>query len=313
MSRDRLIALGGGIVCAVLYLSVISGSPGALTFAYLSQLPLYMVGLSLGLTPALIASGIAIVAVVAATPLAALALFLAFNAVPAIMIVRQALVSRATPAGAPEWYPAGLMLSWLTAYGLVLLIGAALWLEATPVGFEGSARGFLTDYFARATSGEHQRALGTTLQIFGSFFPAAVLNSWLMMVMINATIAQGVLSHMGHALRPSPRFSEIWLPSWPAIALAVAALAALTPGWLGYVGQNALLVMAMPFLLVGLAVVHVASRRWPSSRIVILIIFYLLLFMLGWPALIVAALGFADQWLSLRQRLGAPGVRKEEE
>ena len=55
MSRDRLIAVGGGLLCALLYLSVMSGSTGAIFFTYLSQLPLFLVGLSLGFLPAAIA------------------------------------------------------------------------------------------------------------------------------------------------------------------------------------------------------------------------------------------------------------------
>ena len=56
MSRVHLIAIGGGILSALFYLSVKLGTPGAIILAYLAQLPLFLVGLAMGVVPAAVAS-----------------------------------------------------------------------------------------------------------------------------------------------------------------------------------------------------------------------------------------------------------------
>ena len=76
MSRDNLIALGAGLLSALFYLSVKMGSPGAIILAYLSQLPLFVIGLSLGLTPTAIACLVAAAAIAVSANFAAAGLFL---------------------------------------------------------------------------------------------------------------------------------------------------------------------------------------------------------------------------------------------
>ena len=46
MSKDVLIAIAGGLLTALLYLSTETGNPATLVFAYFTLLPLFMVGLA---------------------------------------------------------------------------------------------------------------------------------------------------------------------------------------------------------------------------------------------------------------------------
>ena len=48
MGQTVIFAIGGGILSAMLFLSASFGSPGALIMTYLTSLPLFLVGLSLG-------------------------------------------------------------------------------------------------------------------------------------------------------------------------------------------------------------------------------------------------------------------------
>ena len=45
MTKALLMSIGGGVLSALLYLSVVTGGMGALILAYLAPLPLLMVGL----------------------------------------------------------------------------------------------------------------------------------------------------------------------------------------------------------------------------------------------------------------------------
>jgi uncharacterized protein YybS (DUF2232 family) len=135
------------------------------------------------------------------------------------------------------------------------------------------------------------------------FFPAMILISWLLMTSINAVLAQGVLSRSGKALRPSPKYGLITLPdfaSWAFIACAAATV--LSDGDVAYIARNLTVVTALPFLALGLTVVHKAVRLTRFSG-ALLAAFYLLLLLSVWVALPVIGLGLIEQWVGLRNRM----------
>jgi hypothetical protein len=91
----------------------------------------------------------------------------------------------------------------------------------------------------------------------------------------------------------------VFVPRWLAPVLAIAVVAALLPNEIGVIGANAAVIAALPFMLVGLAVLHSVSRRWPARGLALGLI-YVTTIILGWPAIVVAVLGLVDQWLPLR-------------
>jgi hypothetical protein len=291
MSKASLFALAGGVVSALLYLLLTTGSPGGLVLAYFSQTPLFLVGLGLGLAPAAIACGVAMVGLAAATELATAGLFLVLTALPMLYIVRHGLLSRQAANGATEWYPPGLILGGLTIYGLALLAAVAIW-------FGGALEEVSLSYLTRLAqlSGG---TLGPQAQALARYIPGAVLVSALLMTVVNAALAQGALVRMGHARRPSPAWHSVAVPRWLAPVLALAAVAAFAPDEIGTLGANAAVIAALPFMLVGLAVLHTVSRRWPARGLALGLV-YATTVILGWPAIVVAALGIVDQWLPLR-------------
>ena len=299
MNRQSLFALAAGVASALLYLSILSGSPGSFVLAYFSQAPLFLTGLALGLVPASIACGIALVGLVAATELATAALFVLLTALPVLYVVRQALQSRQDPSGNAEWYPPGLILGGLTVYGLVLLGAAELYYAGTPGGLEAAARHYI-EAVLQLSPGADRDGIAPTVELIARYIPGTVIGSAGIMVVINAALAQGALAKTGHALRPSPAYRSIALPSWPAFALPVAVACAFVPGWIGFIGGNAAVIVAVPFALVGLAVLHSVSRRWPARGLALGFI-YLTTVLLGWPAILVAGIGVVDHWSPLRR------------
>jgi len=132
------------------------------------------------------------------------------------------------------------------------------------------------------------------------------------MVIVNGLLAQGVLSRFSLNLRPGVPFHTLWLPQWMSIVFAAALLASFLPDQIGALGTNAAIVAGLPFVFVGLSVIHALSLRW-RARAFILVCVYFGLVVAGWPALVAAAIGFAETWLSLRQRFSSPRPRDEEE
>src|SRR5689334_2906645 len=99
MTRALLMFIGGGVLSALLYLSVVTGGMGALILAYLAPLPLLMVGLGAGFRSFAIAAAAALVVVgLLGGPVFGLTYAMA-NGVVVAVIIRQALLARHAPDG----------------------------------------------------------------------------------------------------------------------------------------------------------------------------------------------------------------------
>jgi uncharacterized protein YybS (DUF2232 family) len=314
MTKALLTYIGGGVLSALLYLSVVSGGVSALILAYLAPLPLLMVGLGAGLRSFAIAATAAVAVVgLFGGPLFGLTYAMA-NGVLVAVIVRQALLARSGPDGSLEWYPPGLLLVVLTGLGLAGLLAAALLTLGDPGGLEGGVRQFLVMGFgdAAAGTGDAESGMAQVVDSFAQVFPGMVVVSWLTMAIVNAALAQGVLMRFGRNLRPAMRVAEVELPHWTPMLLAVAGLLALVggDGQLSYLALNVAIVLLVPFFFAGLAVVHAfAGRR--QARTLLLVVFYFFLLVSGWPIALVIGLGVIEQWAGLRRRFARTGPDQE--
>ena len=319
MAKEIGIAIGGGAAGALLYLATFLGGPAGMMLAYLAPLPLFAAGLGFGAIAGLVAAVAATVLVAAASAGPFGLAFAMIYAVPAAGLVRLALRRGPDAPGSEAesedgWYPPGRLLAWLVIYGCGLFAALALVSGedaiAEMVGWVAEKMGEVL-----SASGDPQ-ATTETLQGIAGYFPAILLFSWAIMLIVNATIAEALLAKAGRAIRPKPAYAAVELPSWYAGAAAgVSALALIAPwlelGALSFAARNAALAMLVPFLLVGLAVIHVWTRRLPA-RGMILTGCYLVLLVFGWLALPVAGLGFMEQWLLLRRRFAGQAGQEEE-
>lgn len=313
MPSALLIAIGGGALSALGYLSILTGSMGAIILAYLAPMPLFLVALSAGVKGGLIAAGVGTVIVALAGGAIPTTMYVVATALPVIILARQALLSRPDASGGMEWYPPGLTIVWLTGIGLAVLFAGALLSSSVDGGFRAVVERGLdrtVGEMARS-SGAGTAESGEILHMMAAVLPGVVIVSWQIMTVINGSLAQGVLMRFGRNLRPPMRMAEIDLPSWVAIALAIAGVGGLLlPGNLGYVALNAAIVLGVPFFFAGLAVVHAAAAK-RGGRGFLLVLFYLVLFMFGWPAIGVVGLGVIEQWAGLRRRLTDSGPDRE--
>jgi predicted membrane protein DUF2232 len=308
MPRQAAIAVGCGVVAALFYLSVLTGSRGAVILVYLAQFPLFLAGLSMGAGAGAIAAGAgAAVTLVLAGALSTL-FFVVVDALPAALLAQRALLWRADEAGRLWYYPPGRLAMWLSGLGVSVIVAAALWFADSPGALPEAVQSFVGRSFgAMFEIGEDaQRRIA-------DWFPGFAALSWLMMVALNGVLAQGVLARFRRSRRPSPDIAELELPRWAPAALAASVLLAVAaPGALGYVGANAAPVLALPFLFAGLAVVHALMRRF-AARGPMLTAFYVVLIVFGWPIPLIAALGFLEQWAGLRRRFAMPATGRGDE
>ena len=285
------------------YVLVLTGSAGSMILIYLAQLPLFAAGLWLGTGACALAGLVAALVLAGTGSLLTAGVFAALNVFPVVVLIRQSLLARTAPGDVVEWYPPGLLAAWLTGLGLVAVAGMLVFLGG-PQGMEGALREVLAPVFDRRAeeiAPEHNELLASIAFIL----PAIVATSWMVMTTTNGCLAQGLLARFGASWRPSPDLAALSLPAWISMVLAVAAAAILVGGTARFVGVNVTIVLAVPFCLAGLAVLHTLARRFPRPTVT-LVTFYVLAAVFGWPLLVVALLGLLDSPLGLRRRFAQP-------
>jgi hypothetical protein len=291
-----------GAAGAGLYLCVLTGSPGAAILVGLAQLPMFSAGLWLGTGAAAIAGlTAATIVLAAARDIVAAALFAAVYAAPVVFLVRQALLARTGSDGAVEWYPPGALAAWLTGLALGAFGIVIIWLGG-PQAVRSMLRQALMPALAELTDST-AAGTATLADTLAAILPGLLAASWMMLVIGNGVLAQGLLVRFGANWRPSPQMAALNLPFWITALLGAAALLTLLGAPARFLGINAMIVLGIPFCLAGLAVVHAFAGRLARPAVA-LGTFYVLAGLFGWPLLLLALLGLLDGPLGLRRRLG---------
>lgn len=293
-SRDLFLAIGAGAVAAILDLFVPFAAP----------LPMFLAGLGLGLRPILIAGAAAAVTAILTGGFFSLVYDAVVLIGPTMLLCRKVLLARDDGKGGLEWYPPGLLAVWLTAIGAMIVVVAVIFASAaSPGGAEAWVRDMLRGAIKGLGLFRNQAGLDTTVDILAPLAPGVAGAMWMIVMVINGSLAQNALVRARRNLRPATDLAMFQLPGWmPAAVVGAAAAAAAFGGDVGYAATNLVLVALVPYFLVGVAVIHVISRPW-AARNVLLTLFYAFLFVFGWPAsLLLMVLGLLEHWLNLRLR-----------
>ena len=255
-TKQALLLASGGLLAAALYLSVLAG-PAFFLLQYLTQLPLLCVGLAYGLFSLIAASLIAIVFTAVADPSLIIVFGLGYVG-PVLFIIHKISLRRKLGTGEEEWYPAGRILAGLTAYVIIVFIAALAWFSGRQGGLAGLIESSLMEVLGAVGHNFPQVSDGTvTAYLF--VVPGLLGMSWLIMVVLNGALAQGLMSGFQGIRRPRLVLADLRLPNWLA-CLLVPSMVMLTfgNGGLAFFGGGATLVLLTPFLFQGLGVVH----RW---------------------------------------------------
>ncbi len=315
MTKSILMALAAGIASGLIFLAPASGSMLGLLLANFTHLPLFLAGLGLGAVGVTIAALAGAAVTTALADLTGVTPYVLGFALPAVIIARQALLSRAAPDGTVAWYPVGRLLAIATGYAAALLVIVAVMLGGQAGGLEGTVRTALGEVLSIyvPTLGEAERTAAASL--WAETFPAMVAGSWLLTLTVNGGLAQAILARSGRGLRPTPRYAEIEAPNWVMGAIAVSALVWLVAGGAtGYVARSLTLVFAIPLFFQGLGVAHVVTRGWPARPFVLTVFYTLILFLPRWSGLAMATgVGLIESLIGLRRRFAAPAADEEED
>jgi len=306
MYRFWLLAAGAGLVSAAAFLTGVMAGVGGFysgfMLVYLSPAPLFAAALGLGGSASIAAAAAGAVSVMLAGGVKAGLGYAVLAAAPAAVLGRQAMLSRSNAEGRIEWYPPGALAEWLCGIGAVVYILLCILLASQPAGLSGTVLEMVTQMADWMQVADKDRE--TFIGLLHPILPGTAVAFLMLVQVANGAMAQGLLAAANRAIRPTPDLGALELPAWIAIAGAVAALAAIVLGGdFGYFARNLVIVAAVPFFLQGLSVVHVLARRTGGGTM-LLAVFYVMLVVLGWVAIVLVLLGLVEQIIGMRRRLG---------
>ncbi|MTJ81013.1 MAG: DUF2232 domain-containing protein [Telmatospirillum sp.] len=300
MSKDIGLSVVAGLASALVLLSVSTGGGAGLLLAYLMPLPLVMIGFSRGLG-LLLPGAIAALALVAAVSASAVPAFAVTALLPAVALVPLALRRQSGPGSL--WSGSGDILAGLAATAAVAMVAGSLLFTGGEAGIEEQARAFVAQAFGQVAPQVAPEMQGSVIALWSALFPAMLGCAWLIMAVLNGVLAQWIVARAGQAMRPTPAYAGLDLPSWLALALVLAAVAGMTLGGsAGYLARNAAVVLILPQTLAGLAFVHKTLRGRPNGGLLLALFYVVFFVMFGWSLVAVAGLGLVRHWTRLRRR-----------
>ncbi|MBL8807696.1 MAG: DUF2232 domain-containing protein [Rhodospirillales bacterium] len=297
-----IIAVAAGAASALVYATLLTGSPAAFLLAYLAQLPLFAAGLWLGTGAMALASLTGVVVTFLTGGFVFATIYTVANAAPALVVVRQALLWRPKNGGV-EWYPPGPLLLALFALASAVFAAVAIAFAGHAGGLEGALETFIVETF-RKLRGPGAPGLAD-LDVYASqiarLFAGVVAVSWLLMTFVNGILAQAIVRKAGVNRRPSPQMAEIDLPRWLTWLSAIFAVGILLDGFGGFVSRNMMVILVAVYAIAGLGVVHslVRGLQWRGMALGAV---YGALVVFGWPVVVLAVLGLVEPFANIKAR-----------
>lgn len=308
MTRQTLIALGAGLVSAVTFISVALGKAGLGVLLYLIiSLPIFLVGLAMGWAAAAIAGiGATIVILLIGGPVAAGGFAVTQAAAPVLLTYLALLNRPATAPGDVEWYPPGR-----------LVIAAALLGAALSVVFMivlGGSADAIKEKIAPLIQSMIEAQFGATggvpipkedvpklVDVAVAILPAMSAITIMGALLLNLWLAGRITRASGQLNRPWPDLGLIAYPRGTPLAFAAATAAGFFGGLPGMAGSAASGALFLAYLLLGLAIIHHATRG-TTWRPFALWALYLALLFINPALLAVALIGLADAVWPLRRK-----------
>jgi hypothetical protein len=312
MVQIVLIAVGAGAASALLFASLVSGSPLAILLFYLAPLPILIAAIGWTHWVGLIAAMIAAASLAAILDVWFFALFLLGIGLPAWWLGYLTLLAREHGDATLEWYPVGKLVLWAALLSALVTYAAIISFGTDVTGFRTALR----DAFEQVLRLQTHTPANVPLEMPGIADPNRLLEVLVMVVppaaavlmtvtnLINLWLAGRVVRVSGHLRRPWPDLNTTALPPSAPALLAAAAAGSLIAGLPGIMALVLTASLLMAYAIVGFAVLHAITRNI-GARGALLGVTYLAVVIFLWPVIMLMVLGLADAVLGLRRRVAA--------
>ena len=296
-----MIAIGAGLVSSLLSLAAISSGLG-LILAYFALLPILLIGLSQDRRAAIFAIFFGMFGVVLLSNIYQGMLYGISIAFPAWLIISTSLTPKIKNMS-PIKVPIGEILSRIAFLGGILLIISAIIFSDETDNLSQNIEVLLYKLIQNnhpdlSITANHRLLVTSTVPLF----PTIVFSSWLLMIIVSTVVAQAILIKAKINLRPAFQYSKIMAPEWLYWAFATSGIIIIIgPDNFEYISRNLTAIFLIPFLFIGLGVIHTVARTFRSPTIV-LVPLYFFIVISSWSTIIAVLIGFFERWANFRQK-----------
>ena len=310
-----VVGIGAGLVAALLFSVVITGSPLAVLLYSAAPLPIFIAALGWNHRAGLFAVGAGTVAVSIALTLPAGIAFALIIALPAWWIAYLALLARTNGEGVTEWYPLGNLMLWMAGTATLATVASALVMTTDYEAYRAVIARIVENLLAEMVRSKMLTLPEGTTQVelaanvtplLVRAVPLGIAASVISTITANLWLAAKVVQLSGRLPRPWPFIPATTLPR-QALLLMVAGLAVATfDGFVGLAGVALVGALLVSFTFTGLAMLHDLSRgqAWRTPMLVSIYVAIVVMQAVLTPLLALA--GLLDTLLGLRKRAAMP-------
>ena len=319
MRNNLLLAVGTGLLSAILLMIAASGSLTITLLAYLTPLPLLILGLSgknyfagvAGALAALLLFGLT-------TPIVAVVYFF-LVVLPVTLFCDSVTQMRKRGnynGGQADLSSAsvGHLCAQISATPALLLTMLFLYFlfqenENTQAVLSKTAESIMAAYQNAliekniAIGPEVGKQLVLIKNTLVNTAPALIGIFWMTLFLINAMIARHVLNRFTQTSPVAFKLSQIELPHWVIITfLSSGLMAAVLDGEFGLYATNLAAIIAFPILLSGLGVIHLATEKTGYKKTILFSV-YTIILISRWAALILVFIGMIDHFIKIKAKI----------
>jgi len=306
-----IVGIGAGLVSALLFSVVITGSPLAALLYSAAPLPIFIASLGWNHRSGLFATAAGALAVaVALAPTGGIAFALIIG-LPAWWIAYLALLARGDAKGGVEWYPLGNLLLWIAATAALATVGSALVMTTDYETYRAVIARMIENLLNEMVRGK-LIALPADVQVqelAQSLAPAVPLGigaSFVTTITANLWLAARTVKMSDRLPRPWPFIPSASLPRQALLLLAAAAVVAALGGFIGVAATALVGALFAAFMFSGLCLLHDISRGRPWRLPMLVSVYVALIVMQAVLTPLLALVGLVDTLLGLRKRVALP-------
>ncbi|MCX7325339.1 MAG: DUF2232 domain-containing protein [Hyphomicrobiales bacterium] len=304
--------IGAGLVSALLFAVVITGSPLALLLSYAAPLPVFIAALGWRHRAGLVAAIAGAIGLFLALRYQAGLAFAIGIALPAWGIAYLALLGRSDERGQTEWYPLGRLMLWMAGTAALVTVVGAMAIAGSHEAYTTAMQRSIAAVLSGQVPGFQPMRLPATMSVdevasaLATWAPFLAGASFVPMLAANLWMAAKAVHLSGRLPRPWPTIPSLNLPREALGVMLAAIVLSFVPGFAGFFGMAVLGALSSAFLLNGLAGIHEMSAGRPMRGGLLFALYLGLMVGATILAPLIAIFGFLDCILRIRARRQPP-------